>query len=73
MTGTSAQTSTQQDTPSSTEAVAITVFGRLALLRAQVDAALDDEFADRQDALERVSEELARILDLDLAGEVRAR
>ena len=45
------------------EGVTITAFGRLALLRSQVDAALDDETADRQDALEQVLDELTRILD----------
>ncbi len=45
------------------EHITITVFGQLALLRSQVKAALDDETADRQYALEAVSAELARILD----------
>ena len=45
------------------EHITITVFGRLVLLHTQIDAALDDETADRQYALEAVSAELARILD----------
>ncbi len=54
---------TLRDAQPSTESVTITVFGRLALLRSQVKAALDDETADRQYALEQVSAELARVLD----------
>ncbi len=56
-------TDTQQDAQQPTEGVAITAFGRLVLLRSQVDAALDDETADRQYALEQVLDELTRILD----------
>jgi hypothetical protein len=63
MPDTNTQHAAQQLADARIEGVTITAFGRLALLRSQLDAGLDDETCDRQYLLEQALDELARILD----------
>lgn len=62
-TTTDTQHNARPSTEGGAESVTITLFGRLALLRSQIDAGLDDETCDRQYLLEQASAELARTLD----------